>query len=144
MWQSWTRVMSVMVTLAVVAAGVGCAARADDAQAPPPTINPEVLKELQISESEAREILNKLILDTVADPDEGPAPLTVHFTVKADEEVAKPEYLWNFGDASGESKEASPTHTFKEPGLYTVTINLKDGAGKKRGSDELLVGVTEP
>lgn len=35
---------------------------------------------------------------------------------------------WDFGDGSPNSTEPAPTHLFKEPGIYTVTLTVVDGA----------------
>ena len=111
--------------LAVFISAIGYAA--EQAATPSPqalNIKPEALKELGITKSQALSIANKLILTTEATPDEGRAPLKVSFKVEADEKVENPQYAWQFGDGSAESHEASPTHTFKEPGLYTVKVSV--------------------
>lgn len=55
----------------------------------------------------------------------GPAPLTVKFTNATTGAVS---YLWNFG--TGEySMLASPTYTFKNEGVYTVTFQAKNALG---------------
>lgn len=37
-------------------------------------------------------------------------------------------YSWNFGDGNTAS-QASPSHTFAQPGTYTVTLNVSNAAG---------------
>jgi PKD repeat protein len=55
----------------------------------------------------------------------GPAPLTVKFTNATAGAVS---YLWNFG--TGEySTLASPTYTFQNEGVYTVTFQAKNALG---------------
>ncbi len=49
-------------------------------------------------------------------------------------------YEWDFGDGSGEVSAANPTHTYANPGTYTVTLNATDGAGNS-SSDTLIVTV---
>jgi len=39
------------------------------------------------------------------------------------------EYSWDFGDAGPISNEASPWHSYDLPGLYTVTLTVRDGYG---------------
>lgn len=63
------------------------------------------------------------------------AGLTVDFT-----NVTRAEsYEWNFGDNTG-SKEAAPHHTYTEPGLYVVSLSIKDKNGKTY-TDKLPVEV---
>ncbi len=59
-------------------------------------------------------------IDIEATPTSGSAPLTVSFVSDTDGYVGIIEYYWNFDD--GEiSREEDPTHTFTEPGVYSVT-----------------------
>lgn len=60
----------------------------------------------------------------------GAAPLTVHFTGDAsfDPDGDPITFLWNFGDGTT-STEANPTHTFTNPGNYTVTLTVTDDGG---------------
>jgi len=52
---------------------------------------------------------------------DGCAPLTVEFTNLS--QYAEPDsYLWNFGEGEGTSENANPTHTYFEPGIYTVSL----------------------
>lgn len=46
-------------------------------------------------------------------------------------------YAWNFGDGTT-SSQASPSHTFAEPGTYTVQLN----ASNKAGSDSRTMSLT--
>lgn len=38
-------------------------------------------------------------------------------------------YEWDFGDGTAGSSSANPTHTFDEPGVYTVTLTVADEDG---------------
>ena len=58
-----------------------------------------------------------------ADKTEGVAPLTVRFST-----LWKLRCHWDFGDGSN-STSKSPVHTFKKPGLYTVTLTVTDTDG---------------
>jgi gliding motility-associated-like protein len=51
--------------------------------------------------------------------DTGCAPFPVTFTNNS---VSANTFLWNFGDGSPTSNIASPTHTFLNPGTYTVSL----------------------
>ena len=46
-------------------------------------------------------------------------------------------YAWSFGDGSN-SSDSSPSHTYSEPGTYTVQLNLSN----KAGSDSRTMNVT--
>ncbi|MDE2995381.1 MAG: PKD domain-containing protein [Bacteroidota bacterium] len=46
-------------------------------------------------------------------------------------------YSWNFGDGAS-SSDASPSHTFAEPGTYTVQLN----ASNRAGSDSRSMSIT--
>jgi hypothetical protein len=54
---------------------------------------------------------------------EGSPPLTIQFATGSELKTR-----WDFGDGTT-SHEPAPTHTFKQPGLYTVTLTVTDTAG---------------
>ena len=57
------------------------------------------------------------------------APLTVNFTGSGtDADGSRSFYIWNFGDGEV-SSEQNPTHTFKCPGNYTVSLTVVDNDG---------------
>ncbi|MHC4356898.1 MAG: PKD domain-containing protein, partial [Planctomycetota bacterium] len=58
-----------------------------------------------------------------ADKSEGIAPLKVRFSTPW-----KGERHWDFGGTGG-STSRSPVHTFKDPGIYTVTLTITDKDG---------------
>ncbi|MDP9843117.1 PQQ-dependent sugar dehydrogenase [Streptosporangium lutulentum] len=87
-----------------------------------------------------------------ADKINGVAPLTVTFssegTVDADGDRLR--YEWDF-DADGrvDSRQANPTFTYKENGLYRATLKVTDVGGPQRGrsaatSVEIVVGNAAP
>ena len=51
-------------------------------------------------------------------------------------------YSWNFGDNST-SKEVSGTHTYAEPGEYTVTLVVSDGGLNSDPVSDKYVAVDE-
>lgn len=53
----------------------------------------------------------------------GKAPLDVMFDVETENVVS---YLWDFGDNSFTSSDASTLHTFNEPGEYKVKLTVLD------------------
>ncbi len=61
-----------------------------------------------------------------ADAMSGQAPLKVRFTDTSADAVS---YSWDFGDGAT-SVQASPVHTFTDPGTYTVVLTVSNGAGQ--------------
>lgn len=51
---------------------------------------------------------------------------TIEFT---NQSLDANSYLWNFGDQSTISNQTSPTHTYKQEGVYTVFLNAKNSYG---------------
>jgi PKD repeat protein len=79
-------------------------------------------------------------------PKIGKPPLTVRFQNFSEGDIVR--YLWDFGDDS-QTIEDSPTHTYTQPGIYTVKLNVitstgAQGISTKTGyitvSDEETVG----
>ncbi|WP_129597731.1 TIGR04279 domain-containing protein [Methanohalophilus profundi] len=60
-----------------------------------------------------------------ATPVEGQSPLEVTFTAEADNADS---WQWEFGDGST-STEQNPTHTYEEPGTYTVVLTVEGEGG---------------
>ncbi len=80
---------------------------------------------------------------TLTHPSEGEAPLEVHFRGHGhDEEGVITTMTWSFGDGTedlafinpGSEVEVDFKHVFEEPGLYTVTLSVVDGAGQEATS----------
>ena len=69
----------------------------------------------------------------------GTAPFTVQFT---DTSTNSPTYWsWNFGD-SQTSTEQSPSHTYTDPGTYTVSLTAANTAGSKQTTQSDYVQVS--
>ena len=129
-------------TSLLVAVAVGClcsggAARAADAPAgatPLPTLT-----------KDERAILNKLLFHTSADPNSGPAPLTVHFSAEPFEtdHPVNPKYVWDFGDDTPKVRKQNPTHTYKKPGNYKAVLRVTADGGQA-GGDDFDIEVEEP
>ncbi|WP_029037079.1 PKD domain-containing protein [Salinimicrobium xinjiangense] len=66
---------------------------------------------------------------------------TVHFENQS-QNVA--EYSWDFGDGSEGSSEASPSHTYAETGIYTVTLTATGAGGTAEASMEVEVKDAQP
>ncbi|HOK72486.1 MAG TPA: DUF3344 domain-containing protein [Methanothermobacter sp.] len=56
----------------------------------------------------------------------GVLPLTVQFQ---DLSTGATEWLWEFGDGTN-STEQNPTHTYTQPGTYTITLTVKGPGGQ--------------
>ncbi|MCK5207563.1 MAG: PKD domain-containing protein, partial [Cyclobacteriaceae bacterium] len=66
--------------------------------------------------------------DFTFDPGKGCAPLTVNFTNLT--KFGDPEsYKWYFGQGEGITNEEHPTHTYYEPGVYSVKLEASNEAG---------------
>lgn len=74
------------------------------------------------------------------EPDEED-PLTIHF---GNQSQNVNEYTWDFGDGSAVSSEASPSHTYAETGIYTVTLTATGAGGTTEASMEVEVKDAQP
>lgn len=64
-----------------------------------------------------------------AQPQSGPAPLSVRFTATAsDPDGQIVSYRWEFGDGTG-SSEISPQHIYSQPGSFTARVTVTDSGG---------------
>ncbi|RNI15800.1 PGF-pre-PGF domain-containing protein [Methanohalophilus sp. RSK] len=63
--------------------------------------------------------------DFSATPVEGQSPLEVTFTAEADNADS---WQWEFGDGNT-STQTNPTHTYEEPGTYTVVLTVEGEGG---------------
>jgi uncharacterized protein YkwD len=71
------------------------------------------------------------------DPAMGTAPLMVNFK---DASTGSPgRYEWDFGDSTSGSTLASPTHTFTQPGEYTIALRVYDAQGNQ-GLEDVRFG----
>ena len=74
-----------------------------------------------------------------ASPQLGPAPLRVRFTDASHDPDGDPvSRHWNFGDGATRPGGISPTHTFREPGDYTVTLRVFDPDGERDSSSKVI------
>ena len=83
--------------------------------------------------AQEEEILKGTILASTLS---GKAPLDVLFDVEGEHIVS---YLWDFGDNSSTSSNSSSFHTYKEPGIYKVSLTILD----KNANAKTLVQIIE-
>ncbi len=75
-------------------------------------------------------------------PRSGYAPLTVRFTDSSS--GAPTSWKWNFGDGKS-ATDRSPTHTYNDPGRYTVSLTVKNTRGENtRTISEYIVVNRQP
>lgn len=68
------------------------------------------------------------VADFTYDPGKGCAPLTVQFTNLT--QYGDPDsYTWYFGQGEGISTSEHPTHTYYEPGVYSVKLEATNESG---------------
>ena len=64
-------------------------------------------------------------------PSIGPAPLQVQFADNSSDPDGDPlSREWSFGDGASQNGGIGPTHTFHTPGVYTVTLTVRDPYGQ--------------
>jgi PKD repeat protein len=69
-------------------------------------------------------VTSPLVAGFSAGPLSGTAPLTVTFTNSSTNAIT---YLWDFGDGITDTV-ISPTHTYTQAGVYTITLSVNDGS----------------
>src|SRR2546421_9873223 len=67
--------------------------------------------------------------DFTANKTSGQAPLAVQFTDRSSGSITSRD--WNFGDGSSHSSTPSPSHTYNNAGVYTVTLKVTGSGGSK-------------
>jgi len=72
-------------------------------------------------------VISKPVAAFSASPTSGKAPLNVKFTDKSTGIPA--EWIWNFGDGS-KSYIQNPVHKYSKAGVYTVSLTVKNDAGR--------------
>ncbi|RIQ29641.1 ThuA domain-containing protein [Jiangella rhizosphaerae] len=86
------------------------------------------------------------IAEAGADRDSGATPLEVTFSSEGSNDPDGDEltFAWDFGDGTT-SDEPNPTHTYTEPGEYTVRLTVTDPSGRSGTSNlTITAGNTRP
>ncbi|MEM1126515.1 MAG: PKD domain-containing protein [Bacteroidota bacterium] len=66
------------------------------------------------------------------------------FTAETNEEAKPPiEYSWSFGDGMGGAGNPA-THSFDQPGTYTVSVTASNRKGKSNSTDQTTIFVYNP
>ncbi|WP_440945303.1 PGF-pre-PGF domain-containing protein [Methanosarcina sp. T3] len=86
---------------------------------------------------------NATVTDFSANVSSGPAPLVVLFT-DTSTGPAPSSWLWDFGDGINSKHPMNATHTFAEPGNYTVSLTVENSAGNNTVTKTDYIVVTEP
>jgi PKD repeat protein len=74
-----------------------------------------------------------------ATPRLGPAPLRVGFSDASHDPDGDPlSRHWSFGDGSAQSGGQTPSHTYDDPGRYTVTLTVSDPKGKRDATSKVI------
>lgn len=78
-----------------------------------------------------------VVADFTGSPTTGANPLSVTFTDASTNAVA---WAWDFGDGNT-STQQSPTHSYANPGTYSVTLSINSGAASKTRTN--YIGVSD-
>lgn len=77
-----------------------------------------------------------LVADFWANYTSGDFPLAVDFIDSSSPDPTS--WFWNFGDGNVSMDQYPPTHTYTEPGVYTVTLTVNNASGSS--DDEVKTG----
>jgi hypothetical protein len=131
---------------AVVATLHGCRGCAEPAPAPRPTAVPATATPAGAAAAVTPAVApTERVIITFGDgePDVGPAPLTVEFSVSDPFfKLEEPEFHWDFGDGTPPSNKRNPTHVYERPGRYTASLTVKDKGAVD--DDTVDIQVEEP
>jgi len=82
-------------------------------------------------------------MDIQEDPDDLWTNMTLHFTSTGSYDIdgeGRISFTWDFDDGSDPSTLANPTHTYDDPGTYTVTLTVID-AKNVIDQDEMILTI---
>ena len=134
-----------LIAAAALAVLSGC--RGCGEHSPPPSVPPPptaTAAGAALGASTATPLDHVVISWAEAEPDSGPAPLTVRFRMDDPfHNIEDPQLLWDFGDGSPTSDKLKPTHVYERPGKYEVHLKVTDATGMT-DEDTIEIEVTEP
>jgi PKD repeat protein len=90
--------------------------------------------------SELTRICYDGLADFTSDIDSGSAPLTVNFTDQSCGIITS--WSWDFGDGSA-SSEQNPSHTYTNPGTYTVSLTVSGPGGPDEKTKVDFISVSQ-
>ncbi len=95
-----------------------------------------------VTKTDYVKVIAKPVAVFSASPTSGKAPLNVQFT---DTSTGSPTFwFWNFGDGS-KSYLQNPTHKYSKSGVYTVSLTVKNAAGRNTVTKtEYIQVITKP
>jgi PKD repeat protein len=83
-------------------------------------------------------------VDFTANPWSGGAPLNVQFTAQATGGLYDIlAWTWDFGDGTPTSSERNPTHTYDNPGVYSVTLTITTETGSISKTKASCISVSQ-
>jgi len=95
-----------------------------------------------VTKTEYIKVIEKPVAAFSASPTSGKVPLTVKFTDTSTESPTS--WFWNFGDGS-KSFVQNPVHKYSKAGKYTVSLTVKNAAGRNVVTKtEYIKVVTKP
>jgi PKD repeat protein len=83
------------------------------------------------------------VADFSANVTSGTAPLTVLFAATSKGEVTVSWY-WDFGNGINSKHAMNVTHTFTNPGNYTVGLTVENAAGSSTATKPNYIVATDP
>lgn len=86
-----------------------------------------------------------IIIFADSEPDVGPAPLTVEFSISDPfMELEEPQYHWDFGDGSPPSSKRRPTHVYQRPGKYKARLKVSERGADDEDTVDIVVKEPKP
>ncbi len=88
-------------------------------------------------------VLEAPVAEFMAEPTSGGKPLTVNFTDQSTGTITS--WSWSFGD-NQTSAEQNPSHTYTEPGTYTVSLTVTgpEGSDTETKNNYITVNLNQP
>ena len=78
---------------------------------------------------QVEELSEPVLVWAEAEPETGPAPLSVRLTAEIEGGTPPFTITWRFGDGSPNASERHPVHTYEVAGTYRAELEVADSAG---------------